>query len=197
MVTYLMLGEDQRVGNDDILRPGRSEDDHLGNVLGRQRVDAAEQLASIHTREYFRRGSDLRINGIRLGLVAVEADNRELRLDLAGVDLNHTHARGNQLLAQALGEAADGSLGGAVDASAGVGVEAGNAADVDNVAGTAVGAALEEGGQDSLGHVDEAGDVGSKHDVDVLLGDFRGTSNALDEATVCVSTSLPAERGSG
>lgn len=41
-------------------------------------------------------------------------------LDLAGVDVDDADARGDELLAQCVGEAADGGLGGAVDASASV-----------------------------------------------------------------------------
>ena len=45
---------------------------------------------------------------------------RSHRLDLPGVDANDPDAGVDELLAQALGEAADGGLGGAVDAAAGV-----------------------------------------------------------------------------
>lgn len=75
----------------------------------------------------------------------------------------------------------DGGLGGAVDAAAGVGLAAGDAADVDDVAAAAVGAAQEDG-QDRLRHVDEPRHVGADHDAHVLLGDVGGPRDALDQA---------------
>jgi hypothetical protein len=87
---------------------------------------------------------DLRVDGFGLGLVTVEADDGEFlydqgectgrekaggtplgrggshRLDLPGVDADDADARGDELLTQCVGEAADGRLGGAVDASASV-----------------------------------------------------------------------------
>lgn len=67
---------------------------------------------------------NLRINSIGLGLVAVEADDGELGLNLTGINLNDTNPSCNQLLSQAVGEAADGSLGGTVDGASGVGLTA-------------------------------------------------------------------------
>lgn len=61
-----------------------------------------------------------RIDGIGLGLVAVEPDHGELSLDLAGINLNDADTAGDELLSQALGEAADGGLGGTVDGTTGV-----------------------------------------------------------------------------
>lgn len=58
----------------------------------------------------------------------------------------------------------------------------GNGANVDNVAGTTVGALLEDG-KDGLGHVYEARDVGLEHDIDVLLLDVRGLVDTPDQAT--------------
>lgn len=104
-------------------------------------------------------------------------------LDLTGIDLEHADARGDELLAQGAAEAVDGGLGGAVDAAAGVGLAAGDAADVDDVAVAAVGAAQKDG-QDRLRHVDEARHVGADHGVHVLLGDLGGPRDALDEAAV-------------
>lgn len=60
------------------------------------------------------------------------------------------------------------------------GVGTGDGANVDNVAMAAVGALLEDG-EDGLGHVDEAGDVGVEHDAHVILVDLGGPGDALDE----------------
>lgn len=106
---------------------------------------------------------------------------------MTGINLNDTNAAGDELLAQGLGEATNGGLGGAVDGSAGVGFAAGNGADVDDVAVATVRTG-EEDGEDDLGHVDETGDVGLEHDVDVILVDFGGTSHAFDEAAVIVES---------
>lgn len=41
-LAYLMVGEDERVGNDHVLPTSRSEDDDLANVLGSEGVDTSE-----------------------------------------------------------------------------------------------------------------------------------------------------------
>lgn len=104
-------------------------------------------------------------------------------LNLTGINLDNSDTAGDQLLSQALREAANGGLGSAVDGTTGVGLTAGNRANVDNVSVTSVGAG-EEDGENGLSHVDEAGDVGVEHDANVLLGDLRSPSDALDEATM-------------
>lgn len=106
------------------------------------------------------------------------------RFNLAGVDLKNSDSRGDELLAQGLGETADGGLGGAVDAAARVGLAAGDAADVDDVAAAAVGP-LEEDGKYGLRHVDQARHVGREHDVHIRLGDLGRAGYALDQAAVC------------
>lgn len=58
----------------------------------------------------------------------------------------------------------------------------GDGSNVDNVSLATVWSLLEDG-QDSLRQVDEAGDVGSEHDVQVILGDFRRLGDTLDKAT--------------
>jgi hypothetical protein len=58
-----------------------------------------------------------------------------------------------------------------------------NGANVDNVALAALGP-LQEDGEDGLGHVDEAGDVGLEDDVGVVLFDVGGAGDALDEAAL-------------
>jgi hypothetical protein len=102
--------------------------------------------------------------------------NKTYRLDLSGIDLHDADACVDELLAKRISEGAYGSLGGAVDATTGVGLTASNAANVDDVARAAVRASLEDG-QDGLRHVDKPSHVGVEHDVDVLLGDLRGTGD--------------------
>lgn len=58
----------------------------------------------------------------------------------------------------------------------------GNGSNVDNISLTTVWSLLEDG-QDGLCQVDEAGDVGSEHDVEVILSDFRCLGDTLDKAT--------------
>lgn len=180
-----MVGEDQTVGNDNVLPPGGGEDNDLCDVVGSQGLAAF-------------------VDGVGLGLVAVEAHDGEVGLDLARVDGDDADARGDELLAQRLGEGADGGLGGAVDAAADVWLAAcercsgqyrtgsyenaqeehtSDGTNVDNVARTAVRPLLEDG-EDGLGHVDETRDVGLEHDVHVLLGDVRRPGPALDQAGV-------------
>lgn len=58
-----------------------------------------------------------------------------------------------------------------------------NRTDIDNVTLTTFGALLEDR-EDGLGHVDETRDIGVEHDFHVILVDFRGLGDALDQATV-------------
>lgn len=101
------------------------------------------------------------------------------RLNLARIYLQNANARSNELLAQRVGKATHGSFRGAVDATAGVGFPARDAADVDDVSRAAVGPP-EKDGQDGLGHVDQAGDVGREHDVHVLFGNLGRFGHAFD-----------------
>lgn len=115
-------------------------------------------------------------------------------LNLTRINLNNTNTAGDQLLSQALREAADGGLGGAVDGTTWVGLPAGDGADVDDVAVAPVGAG-EEDGENSLSHVDEAGDVGVEHDANVFLGDLGSPSDALDETAMVHKLLIRAMRG--
>lgn len=104
-------------------------------------------------------------------------------LNLPGVNLNDANPCSDKLLAHRLGEGADGRLGGAIDASTGVRFTASNASDVDNVTAAALRSLLEDR-ENSLGHVDETGNVGVEHDVHIFGGDVASMGNALDETTV-------------
>lgn len=104
------------------------------------------------------------------------------RLDLARINLNDPNASRNQLLPQRIRKTAHSRLGSTVNTAAGVGLPAGDGADIDDVSGTAIGPLLEDG-QDGLRDVDQAGDVGREHDVDVLLGDLGCFRDTLDETT--------------
>lgn len=77
----------------------------------------------------------------------------------------------------------DGGLGGTVDGAAGVRLSASDGANVHDVALTAVGSSQEDG-QNGLGHVDEAGDVGAEHNVHVFLSNFGCTGDTFNEAAV-------------
>lgn len=74
---YLVAGVDQGIGNHDILPSPGSENDYLGNVLASERLDAPGSKD-----ERFRTLglsiSNLLVDSISLGLVSVEAHNREL-----------------------------------------------------------------------------------------------------------------------
>lgn len=98
------------------------------------------------------------------------------------IDFDNTNSRGDELLPQRVSEGADSSLGGAVDAATRVRLATGNTANVDNIT-TATLRALLENGQDGLGHVNKTGDVGVKHDLDILGSDFRCLGDTLDQAT--------------
>lgn len=91
------------------------------------------------------------INFISSSFIAVESHNRELGFHLSGVDLYNADPSGDEFATEGVGEGADGSFGRAVDASAGVGLAAGDAADVYDIAGAGVASGLENG-EDGLGH---------------------------------------------
>ena len=155
-----MTRENQRISNHNVLLSCRNKHHNLSNVVRRQRINAS-------------------VDCIGLVLVAVEPHHAELGLYLAGINLHDADARGDQLLAQGIGEAAHGGLGGAVDGSSGVRLAAGDGADVNDVARTTFVSAGLKDGQDGLGHVNEAGDVGGEHDVDVGFGDGWGLGDFL------------------
>lgn len=74
-MSYLMAGENQCIGDNYVLSATCSENDNLGDVLGRQWLAAAihyQTLAFPYVE------ADLRVNSIRLRFIAVEPDNREL-----------------------------------------------------------------------------------------------------------------------
>lgn len=103
-------------------------------------------------------------------------------LDLTGIDLDNPDPRRDKLLSQGIGEAADSGLGGTVDATTRVSLASCNTSNVDNVSATAILSLLEDG-EDGLGHVDKAGDVGGEHDVHVLRVDLRSLCNTLNKTT--------------
>ena len=98
------------------------------------------------------------------------------------IDFNNTNSRGDELLSERVSEGADSRLGGAVDAAARVRLATCDTANVDNITTATVRALLEDG-KDGLGHVNETGDVGVKHDLDILGSDFRCLGDTLDQAT--------------
>lgn len=158
----LVIGEDQRVCNHNVLPATGSKDDDLGDIVWRQGFAAL-------------------VHGVGLVLVAIEAHDRELCLDLARIDANDTNPARDELLAQRVRERSHRGLGGAIDGAADVGFPAGDRADVDDVAGASTVISGEHLRQNSLSHVDKSSDVGGEHDVEILLLDLRGLSHASNE----------------
>ena len=152
-----MIWKHQRIRQHDILPPTRRKNHNLGNILGRQRLHALIHL-------------------LRLIPISTKPHNAEFRLHLPRIDLDDADARGDEFAAHGVCKGPDGGLGGTIDAAALVGFAAGDAADVDDVAGVL----LLEDGQDGLGHGDEAGDVCGEHGVDVGGGDGGGLGDAFD-----------------
>lgn len=107
-------------------------------------------------------------------------------LNLARVNLNDPNPSRDKLLPQRVRKTPDGRLGSTVNAATGIRLPAGDGADVDDVAGAAVGPLLENR-QDGLRDVDQAGDVGREHDVDVFLCDLGCFCDTFDEATIIMS----------
>lgn len=162
-----MIRKHQRIRKHYVLPPPCRENDHLRDIVTGQGFDALVHL-------------------LRLLPVAVKPHNAELGLYLSGVDLDDPDARCDELFAEGIGEGAHGGFGSAVDAATLVGLTASDGADVYDVAAPAVGARLEYG-KNSLGHVDETGDVGGEHNVDVFLLDSRRLSDALDQTPSLLS----------
>lgn len=104
-------------------------------------------------------------------------------LNLTGVNLNDTDSGRDEFLAKRIREGADCRLGGTVDATTGVRLAASNRSNINDIT-TATLRALLENGQDCLGHVDETGDIGVKHDLQVFSRNLRCLCNALDQTTV-------------
>lgn len=82
---HLVAGEDEGVGNDDVFPPRRREDDDFGNVVGCKRVTSAGGEPRVSCTDIPEgvpiRGLDLRVDGVGLGLVTVEADDGEFLYD--------------------------------------------------------------------------------------------------------------------
>src|SRR4029453_16964773 len=125
---------------------GDGPDDAAGDVGGGEGLDA---------------GVDL----VGAGLVAAEADDRELGLDHAGGDLGDADGLAVELQAQGLGDGPDGVLGGGVAGPARVDLEAGDGAEVDDVG---VGGGPQQG-QEAAGDPQQPDHVGVHHRLPVLV----------------------------
>lgn len=110
-------------------------------------------------------------------------------LDLARVDFDHADSCRNQFSAYGVGEASYGSFARAVNGSSLVRFSSGDAANVDDVSARAIFAGFEDG-QDRLGHVDQAGDVGGNHDVNVLLLNVRRFCRSFDKPPMSSNVSV-------
>ena len=158
-----MAWVDDGVRDDDIFLSSGYKDDNFSNIIRSQCITTF-------------------VNCISLRLVAIKSYNRELGLHLARVNLHNPDSSVHQLLSQRLGKEPHCRLGGAVNASPNIRLASGNAANIYNVALSALRTGLEDF-QDGLRHVDETGDVGVYHDVDVFFRDGWGLSDAANEAT--------------
>lgn len=112
------------------------------------------------------------------------------RLDLARIDLDHSDSGCDKLLSQSVCEAADSSLSGTIDATTRVGLTTCNAANVDDISSATLISLLEDG-QDRLSHVNQTGDVGLEHNVNVFQSNLGRSCYTLDEASTLVSIAFP------
>lgn len=152
----LVIREDQTIRQNNILPPTSRENHNLCDIISRQRLTA-------------------RIHSISFALVAIKPHDTKLSLDLPRIHTDDPHSRRDELFPQTIGERSDGRFGRAVDSAAGVWLAAGDRTNVDDVANVA----LQHSAKDFLGHVDEAGYVGGKHDVHVVFGDLGGAGDAF------------------
>src|SRR3984957_13549645 len=135
--------------------------DRLGDVVGGHRLHA-------------------RVDVVRLGPVAAEPDERELRVGHAGLDAADPDPGAVQVAAQVQAELVDEGLGAAVHVPARVRVAARHRAEVDHVTA----AAGDHAGQDGAGAVDQALAVGVDHLVPVVKLGLLGRLEAEREAGV-------------
>lgn len=103
-------------------------------------------------------------------------------LDLARVNLDDSDAGSDKFFPQGVREASDGGLCCTVDASSRVSFPSGNAPDVDDISPSSV-FSLFENRQNCLRHVDEPGDVGVYHGVDIFCENIWCLCNTFDEAS--------------
>ena len=86
--TYLVIWENQRIGDDHILRSSGGEDHHLCNVLGGQRFTSTEARISFFQLHYDVSESHARVNSICFGLVAIKPDDGEFLWNFSSVTLS-------------------------------------------------------------------------------------------------------------
>lgn len=134
VMTDLVGRVDEGICHNDVLPASSVENNNLGNILWSQWVASS-------------------IDSIRLSLITIISDNREVGLDLSGIDVHDSDSCSHQLFSQCVGERLDCCLGGAVDAASGVWLATGDGADVDDVSASAFVALLVDL-EDGLGHVD-------------------------------------------
>lgn len=111
---------------------------------------------------------------------------RPYRLNLARIDFNDPDSCSDQLPSQGIRERPDRTLRRTIDTATGIAFTAGNAANHDDIAAApllAVALVLEDG-QHSLGHVDQARDVGREHNLHVLSLDVWRLVHTLDQPRV-------------
>jgi hypothetical protein len=156
----------------DVLRPRDGEENALGDVRGRERLDALIDL-------------------LRPLLVSAEPDLREARLDQPGVNRRQVDGAPEQVLAKGVREAADRELRGDVDGGVLVRLPAGDGADVDDVP------AVADVGHAEPRHPHQAEDVGVDHGRLVLLRRLPERVAPEAEAGVVDEDVDPAQVGHG
>lgn len=143
----------------------------------------------------------IRVDSVRLRLVAVESDKGEFlsrktgqfygkewyvnipySLYLTRVDFNNTDSGRNKFLSQGICKGADGSFRGTVDTAARVCFAASNASNVDDVSSAAL-TPLLENRENRLGHADQAINIGIEHGVNILGINLRSLGDTLDKTT--------------
>lgn len=78
---YLVAGVDESVCNNNVLSASCCKDNDLCNIIWSERLTTTRQGISQEPDMAVRR-EILRIDGVRLGLVTVEADNGEFLVDI-------------------------------------------------------------------------------------------------------------------
>ena len=75
--SYLVVGEDEGIGNNDVFSSSSIEHNNLGDVVGSERLTSTVVSGLLALRNSHVDWRDSRIYGIGLGLVAIESDNRK------------------------------------------------------------------------------------------------------------------------
>ena len=177
--SYLMIWKNERVSYNDVF-PSRSVEYHnFSNIFWCKGFTAAvRKLACLSVGDW----SCSRVDRIGFGFIAIKPYDREFGLHLAWIYLHYSYSRSNQLSSHGICETSYGRLCCAVDRAAWVWFSACYRPDIDYVSSPPF-LTLLVYRKNGLSHVDQASDVGGKHDINVFISNVWGLCCTFNETT--------------